>query len=174
MSDVAFVPLHYPDVVYIARHMRRQDREEFAATAGPQTPETIAAYTCAHCTDGFVALVEGIPVATFGASVITPGRHIQLFMYATDRWEEVALPASLLIRRHLVRYRDTSYTRAQAVTLGTYEWAHRWMETLGMRKEAVLHDYGWNRETFFIYAWTRSDADALVATRLAPRDDKET
>jgi hypothetical protein len=49
--------------------------------------------------------------------------------------------------------------RAECRSIETHGTAHRWLESLGFVREAVLPDCGKNRETFYQYAWRLSDRD---------------
>ena len=155
-TSVELVPACYADVVYIARNLREADAEEVLPLTWGGTPENLAAGVIAVGGKASVALSADVPVAAFGAHEARP-LCWSVWMFATDRWPEVALSVTKMIKRELgPALIKTGAVRADCWTIETHHTAHRWLELLGAAREATVEDYGATRKKFHCYSWTRS------------------
>ena len=154
MPTVLLEGLTYADAAYVARRLRKWDAKEIMPLVFGGAEDL--AFISANAQYGKVALFNGEPVAVVGASQVV--RTVwQPFMFATDKWPKVALSVTRHIKRVMVPlWFESGANRAECRTHHQYKWAHRWLETLGARKEAVLEEYGSGRETYFLYVWRRS------------------
>ena len=156
MSSGNIIEARYADVVYVARNMRALDAEEIWPVTIARTPETLALGTVRGVGFKFVAGSGGVPVATWGASPTRPG-VVSVWMFATDRWPEVALTVTRHIRKELMpALIDAGYVRAECWSHANHHVAHKWLEILGAIKEATVEDYGPNRVPYHCFSWTRS------------------
>lgn len=143
-------------VKHVAVNMRARDREEIFATRWDDDPEMVAKTLVSLNPAGFVVQADdGEPVSVFGVYEMWPG-VFSVFMFATDRWEEVAFSMTKFVMRELIpSIMSGNFVRAECKTLSTHDQAHRWLETLGAYKESEHPCYGKNGETFFTYCWTK-------------------
>ncbi|HTI86320.1 MAG TPA: hypothetical protein VL966_06930 [Alphaproteobacteria bacterium] len=152
-----FTPLDRVAVGFVAARMRDPDRDEIFATRWDDDPEKIADETIACARFGCVAWHGGEPAAVVCAMPLWPGVWT-VAMYATTSWPAVAPAVTRWIRRQLMPdIVATGAHRAECRSLATHVMAHRWLERLGARREALLTDYGRNREAYYVYAWTLTD-----------------
>lgn len=153
---VELVPAAYGDVVFIARNMRELDAEEILPLIWSRRPEDLAAISCATGGISTVALSDGCPVAAYGAYLSRPLMWT-VWMFATDRWPEVAWSVTKDIRRRMMpEMLSGDAVRADCWSMEGHDVAHRWLEVLGATREASTEDYGPTRKTFHCYSWTRS------------------
>lgn len=147
------LPLTELAAASIAYNLRREDREELAATMDEFDSSRIA-WASARATLGFIAATDdGIPVAAVGAALLWPGVW-QVGMFATRLWPEVALGTTRHVKRWLMpAVRATGAHRAHAYSLASHETAHRWLLRLGARCEARLPGWGKGGEEFLMFVW---------------------
>jgi hypothetical protein len=154
---IRIAPLDRAAVGFVAARMRAGDRDEIFATRWDDDPDTIADETMACARFGAVAWHVGEPVAVVCAMPLWPGVWT-VAMFATVRWPAVAGAGTRWLRRELMPdVVAAGAHRVECRSLATHVTAHRWLERLGARREALLTDYGRNREAFYLYAWTLSD-----------------
>lgn len=152
---VSLVPAIYADVVFIARRMRKLDAEEIFPLTWTGKPEDLAA-SCVAGGISTVALSGDVPVAAWGAREGRP-YFWNVWMFATDRWPEVALSVTRHINREMMPAMiDAGAVRADCWSMEGHDVAHRWLELLGAVREASLEDYGAGRKVFHCYSWTKS------------------
>ena len=147
----------YSDVVFITRRLRVLDEEEIFPLMFNASPENLAMGSIAVGGYCFVALAnDGCPVAAFGATLQKPA-IFSVWMFATDRWPDVALSVTRHIRRVMMpEMIDAGANRADCWSMDGHDVAHRWLEVLGARREATLDDYGPTRKKYHCYSWTRT------------------
>jgi hypothetical protein len=150
---VTIGPLERDAVAFVARTMRARDRAEIFATRWDDDPDAVAAETMALARIGGVAWNNGAPIAVACAMPLWPGVW-SIGLYATDAWPAVARAVTRWIKATTRDFIAGGAHRAECRSLATHTTAHRWLERLGAVREAVLPDYGRNRETFYLYAWT--------------------
>jgi hypothetical protein len=128
---------------------------EIFATRWDENPAALAAL---HLVDtAIVARVDGQPVAVCGAMEIWPGVW-SVFMFATDRWPEVALSVTRWVKRHLIpALVAVGAHRAECHSIEGHHTAHRWLGLLGAHVESVARGMGKKGEDFRRYVWLRED-----------------
>lgn len=118
--------------------------------------EDLAAMSCTAGGIATVALSGGCPVAAYGAFLSRPLMWT-VWMFATDRWSEVALAVTKDIKRRMMpQMIDAGAVRCDCWSMEGHDVAHRWLESLGATREASIEDYGPSRKTYHCYSWTRS------------------
>lgn len=144
------------DVQAIAANMRETDAEEFLAVSPATDRDELAAILaerygnhpgalCAHGSGGPIAI---------GAMVEARPNVITLMFFATDAFPVIAAPLTrFIVQRLFPAYRRTGVHRIECVSIAGYAAAHRWIECLGLAREAVLPGYGRAGETFLQFAW---------------------
>jgi hypothetical protein len=151
-------PLGAEDLLFVARHMRGADRAEIFATRFDDDPAALAAEILAADPLGAIlAAADGAAVAAIGASENWPGNW-SVWMFATDRWPEVARAAT---RFALVRLRPALHRlgarRAECRSMAGHKSAQRWLRRLGARIEAVYPAFGRQGETFIGFVFEREE-----------------
>ncbi len=143
-------------VQFVAEAMRQQDADEFLAVSFHKTREELAAslvdrYAGSEDTYCF-SLDDGTPVAV-GAMVEGRPNVITLMFFATELFGLIALPlARFTTKRLFPRYFEAGVHRIECISIDGYDDNHRWIELLGLHREAVLTAFGKDRQTFHQFA----------------------
>ena len=143
--------------------MRESAFREFAPLWAIDTREQMAD----HLTERFgsrgcirVDADDGAVVA-IGDVVETRPNVVSLLFFATDRFPEVARPATrFIVRRLLPELRALGVHRIEAIAAADNKEAHRWIQTMGLSQEAVLRKFGRNGEDYINFAWVKPDVCA--------------
>lgn len=143
------------DVEAVAQNMRHRDFVEFSALSpadGRTDLANILVERYGRGAEVMVARWDGRPIAIGGLFCYRPNVASILFL-ATDNFPRVALSVTRFISKELFpRYEEIGVHRFEAISMLEHDEAHRWLATLGLKKEAVFFDYGKNRETFVQFA----------------------
>lgn len=167
MIDIARARLR--EVSFVAAHMREADRREIWCQWPDRDAATLAwamtRSSPAHC---WAAFERGSPVAAFGLAEQHPGLW-QAWAFGTDRLRR-AVPAITrhgfeVIRPDLIA---RSANRVEARSIVGHDIAHRWLESLGARRQCLLQRWGRNGEDFVLYAWVPACAGATGREGVAP------
>ena len=148
---------------HVARHMRKTDVAEFCAINPVDTADELAdlmlvRYAGRH--DTYAALGDQ-PIA-FGAMVEARPNVATLLFFATDEFPRIVLPITRFIRNNLFpTYRQHGVHRIECVAIDGYSDSHRWIELLGLKREALLRGYGKHGETFHQFSWVADHVDSL-------------
>ena len=145
------------DILAVAQAMRARDYDEFSALSFAADRAAMAealADRFAGKDDTFCAYAGGQPVAV-GAMVMGRPGVVTLMFFATDRLPEIGLALTKFITQRLFPvYRAKGIHRIECVSLEGYEEVHRWIEVLGLRREAgPFKGFGRNGEAFVQFAW---------------------
>lgn len=147
------------DLREIATAMREADRREiFAHRWSDEIEDFLQDFAAAR--PAFLAVkalcaAEFDPIAIVGAFRRAP-TIASVVMFATDRFPEIALPATRWVRRTgLPAYVDPWCRRAQCEAWVENVASLAWLQTLGFRREGVLRAYGKNGEDYVQYARLR-------------------
>lgn len=147
-------------VAYVARNMRKADEKEFLALSFAEDRyELIEMLTklYGNSTIAIGAADDAGPIAV-GAMVEARPNVSTLMFFATERFPHIALPLTRFIRQRLFPlYRGRGTHRIECVSIDGYDAAHRWIEILGLKREAVLRGFGKRGEAFHQFAWTADD-----------------
>ena len=146
---MAWRTLNVDDLLGIARAMRDSDRREIFATRFDDDIAGLVTDLLASDPLGGIMLArDGVAVAAIGASEMWPGNWA-LWMFATDRWPEVAGAATRFacgtLQRALIALGGR---RAECRSIDGHFIAHRWLGRLGAEPEAIYPGFGRNGETF--------------------------
>lgn len=150
----------FGDVYSVARNMRARDIEEFLAVSPVTTHDGLVMRLIERFGhhQGLIVAKEGDVAIAIGGLIELRPHVATLLFFATDRFPSIALALTRFIRQKLFpRVKRAGVHRIEAVSIEGYEEAHRWIEILGLKREAELRGYGKNGETFIQFAWV-SDA----------------
>lgn len=152
------MPLDWRAVLHVALYIRECDRAEIDAGMVAYDAVELAGKIVALSRFGAVAASDdGTPAAVVCAVEVYPGAY-QVGMFATDDWPRVALGLTRWLRRSMIpAMLAAGGHRAECRSIAGHHTAHRWLESLGFVREAVLPDCGKGRETFYQFAWRLSD-----------------
>ena len=139
----------WADVREVARNMRERDAKEVCALA--YTDDPVTAVSCLQTVPFVGATVwRDVPIAAVGALFMWPG-VVSAFMFATDRWPEVALETTRYVRKVLIpSLYAQGVHRMQCHSLVDHEKAHRWLESFGATATPAPQ-YGKGKEDFVLY-----------------------
>lgn len=150
----------FGDVYRVARFMRSRDIYEFLAVSPMESHEGLVMQIMeryGNRNDLIVAKDHGEAVAIGGLIQHRPNVATLLF-FATDGFPAIALGLTRFIRQKLFpRVKRAGIHRIEAISIAGYHETHRWIEILGLKREAEFKGYGKNGETFVQFAWV-SDA----------------
>lgn len=154
------------DIFTAALAMRARDYDEFSALSDAPDRAALAemlADRYAGRDDTFCAYAGDDPVAV-GAMVQGRPNVVTLMFFATDRLPEIGMALTKFITQRLFpAYRAQGVHRIECVSLEGYEEVHRWIEVLGLRREAgPFPGYGRGGEAFVQFAWV-ADASPVGA-----------
>lgn len=141
--------LTYADLRAIGEGMRAADRAEIFATRFDDDAGSLAA-DLLDCqpVGAVIAARDGTPVAAIGGIEMWPGNW-SVWMFATDRWPEVASETTRFVRRVLwPALLRLGLRRGECHSAIAHETAHRWLIYLGASIEAIHPAYGKGGETF--------------------------
>jgi hypothetical protein len=164
--SVEIRPVNFQDLLYITERLREWDRREIFATLGSEQPIDLVRVTLMGEGMTWIAYKDSEPVAAFGASAMWP-RVWSVWAFGTDRFREVALTLTRFIRRSMIPMLESSGAiRAECRSMDGHTEAHRWLESLGLRREATHPLYGKGGETFHTYV----RFNTLTGTAQGPRE----
>lgn len=155
----------YPEgVQHVVHGMRAKDREEIFATQWSDDPWAFGNQVLRSCDFGFVLHADdGEPVVCCGAVPMWDGVW-SVWMFATDRFDEIALSVHKFARRVFFPALDhAGWHRLECRSIATHAVAHRWLEALGAYKESEVTNYGKNGERFLLYCWTKQPSNSQSA-----------
>lgn len=144
------------DAVRVAVDMRDIDRREICALQCIDDPEIIvrAALHLPHI--GATVWRGDDPICALGAALLWPG-VASVFMFATDRWREVALETTRFAKKTLLpALCDAGVHRLQCHSLAEHTTAHAWLRFLGADREVPEPEYGKNREDYVLFTMSRA------------------
>lgn len=143
----------FEDLLYVASHMRADDKMEVFATRWNDDPAALAADAMNPVLTPFawIASKEN-PIAAIGAYPAWPGVW-NIWMFATDEFPKISLSLSKFVkRRFMPRLKEVGH-RGQCYSHEDHHNAHRWLEAMGGEREGTLKAFGKDGKDFHIYAW---------------------
>jgi hypothetical protein len=152
----------FEDVERVAANMRAIDRKEICGVAGTDDPvQAILPLSVLPCVGATVWRDE--PICAVGAMFLWPG-VAGVFMFATDRWREVAIETTRFVRRVLLpTLRDAGIHRLQCASLADNYAAHGWLRYLGADRETPEPEYGKNREDYRLFSMSRAALERVTS-----------
>lgn len=143
--------LTFADALDIAQRMRPADRAEILATRWSDELAPVA-LDAANSPLAFSLGLER-PICAIGGSPRHPGVW-SAWMFATDELPRIGRAATLFACRDILPMMVAAGAhRIEARSAADHHVAHRWLEAVGGRREAVIPGYGRDRQDFILYAW---------------------
>jgi len=142
-----------PEHIYaVTRNICELDRRELLASGAGLGLDGIVRMTLSLPGPSFTALVNGEPVMVGGFSK-TNGGAATAWMWGTDNAKYAAVEFTRFSKR-AVKYllENGVFHRIQAFPAVFHTRAARWIEAIGMKREATLRKYGCGGEDFYLYA----------------------
>lgn len=142
-----------PDVLFdVALHMRDKDYAEIEATVPATGRQDVAEWLTAAYGNHPSVLMAGDKkgwVAIGGFIEWRPNVGT-LFMFANDRFGDIAMPLTRFVREDLIANAAArGVHRFEAVSKADYKIAHRWLRHLGLStQEAYMKGFGKRGEDF--------------------------
>lgn len=155
-------PITSEDTARVAAKMRDIDRREICALHGTDDP--VEATSLLKYLPHIGATVwRDEPICAIGAVFMWPG-VVSVFMFATDRWREVALETTRFVRKTLLpALRDAGVHRLQCYSLDAHEEAHRWLRRLGADRVTMEPAFGKNRENYLLFTMSRAALERVTS-----------
>jgi hypothetical protein len=151
--SVVLGPRDLDALKYICANLRERDRVEIFATRWGLDTDELALDTFNAGEFQWIAYKNSQPVAVVGATPMWP-KVWSAFAYGTDRWPEVALSLTKLVKRVIIPTLEASGAhRVQCYAYEGHDDARQWLEALGASAENLIEDYGQNQERFVLYRW---------------------
>lgn len=153
------LPITDEAVRYIVANLRAPDREELSAASNSMDPDLwveqmrpIAGYTSYFEHDGK-------PAVLVGAASIRQGVW-SLYAFGTDDFDRCIIRLTRYLKHVMTpALISIGCHRAECDTIDTHVTSHAWLESLGLRRESIMPQYGRNRETFYKYVYQVEKAD---------------
>lgn len=150
-------PATAEDVEFVALHMRERDMQELAALSECDDRGALAAQMKARYggVEGVMCGYDETPIWVAMTMQQRPG-VMTVGLVATDDFVSVSLASTRFFRSLFASYEAEGTHRIEAVSMATYEAAHRWMGLLGLKYEAgPFWGYGKGGEAFIQLARLR-------------------
>lgn len=148
-------PARTSEIRYVAERMRDRDVAEFSALNRADTREELAAAMVAQyggSGDVLCATHDDEPVCIGGFFEFWPS-VVTLMLFATDDFPQIVVPLTrFMLRVALPSYEGAGIHRVQAIALARNAETCRWLELLGLKREAVMRGYGKQGEDFIQFA----------------------
>jgi hypothetical protein len=149
---------NYGSVLAVAERMRDRDAAEFMAVSPFPDRKALEFNLSSRYgarSDTYVVMHNGQAEAV-GAMVQHRPHVVTLAFFSTDRFPEFAHPLTrFIVKRLFPQYRERGVHRIECVSIDGYAEVHRWIEALGLKREAIMPKYGRDGQTFVQFAWVK-------------------
>lgn len=154
---VALLAPDFASLAFIAVNMRQSDKDEIYNVIGHNNPFLLAQQTLNASRMGQAVVAhgrDGQPIACMGFMARHPG-VCQAYAYGTDGFQS----AALALTRYALRVMKpaliaSGFHRLQCESRADHHDAHRWLETLGFRREGILKQYGSDGSDYILFGAT--------------------
>lgn len=144
---------------YICHNLRAQDHEEVFGILMEDGADYLTQQVTYAAWRGFIltASWQGKPAGLVGFTIRHP-ELAEVFAMGTDDFEHVAFRLTYFGLKYLKPMMlEQGIRRAQCQSLMSHHTAHRWLERLGFRREAVLREYGRGARDYYQYVALASE-----------------
>lgn len=146
------------NVRYVADRMRDSDYREFAAVSYAKDRKQLANIMVEMYGNhvGGMCVYDNEEAIGVGAMVEGRPNVVTLMFFATDKLPKIAYPLTRFIKHTVFpRYRENGVHRIECISIDGHDEAHRWIEVLGLKREARFEAFGKGGETFHQFAWVK-------------------
>lgn len=151
MNDV-IRDVTWKEAIYVCTHMRADDFDEVMATRWDNDAHSFAAECMRLPGYKKVAVVDGVPVAIGGLAVWQPGVG-QAWLVGTPNIGKAGRQIAKHCKAEIARmFESGCIHRIQAFSSATHTQAHLWLNSIGLKQEALMPKYGKNGEDFIIFS----------------------
>lgn len=156
---VSILAPDFASLSYIAVNMRQADKDEIYNVCGHNNPFILAQQTleAARMGSAVVAVLHQRPVAVMGFVARHPG-VCTAYAYATSDFPRVALSLTKYALRVMKpALLASGFHRLECESRHDHHNAHRWLESMGFRREGILKQYGTDRSDYIKFAATSEE-----------------
>tara|TARA_B100000902_G_scaffold367574_1_gene390284 strand:+ start:5609 stop:6136 length:528 start_codon:yes stop_codon:yes gene_type:complete len=152
------------DIYEVALEMRKRDLEELLAVTNCDNREELATHLAImwgsniNNTYVFCDGDEKICCLTY-----TPLRDgVWSFgLFATNSFNKIYISLTKFILRVIIpHFNAINAHRVECQSIANYEYVHKWLEFIGLKRESTLKGYGKNGEDFYNFAYVRNKGEA--------------
>lgn len=154
------------DLVHVATHMRDQDAAEVFALRAAEDRVGLAYGLYGRLQTAQVAVVAGVDTSPDAIAFLgiwameETGGLACANLFATAGFPSIAGALVRHVRRSVIpTLLRRGCRRVECRALATYRTTRRFIRACGAVEECELPDYGKNRETFVLCAWTRTEME---------------
>lgn len=148
------------DMSFIAASLSDDDHQEIHCQFSNISARDIALVSFHGSPEwAFTAWLDGQPVLAFGLAMEHP-RRAYAWAWGTAR-KGRAIPAATRYLLEVIKPEVLSggIMRIHADSMASHSRAHSWLRRIGAQKESEMPHFGKNGETFYRFAWIRSNAE---------------
>lgn len=128
------------------------DLEEIYALNGHRDPHVITNNVMAAANFAWVAWADGKPVSVFGATETHAGVW-HAFLLTTPDFKKIAIPLTRFAKRTVVpTLFQIGAHRIEALLHEKHVFIHRWVESLGAKREFVKQGYAADGSAYYGFA----------------------
>lgn len=160
-------PINDGDLLYIARNMRPEDRDEIYATRWSEDPNQLVddCMSVASLPTSHTAMM-GLerPIAVIGAVEPWPGCW-DVWLFATEEFPLIAFSMTKYVRKVFIpALLERGMKRAHCRSIVGHTKNHAWLRENGanLEHERVLKSWGKDGEDFVMFTWFRDDLLAMM------------
>jgi hypothetical protein len=146
------------NLAYVVAHLRERDQREIYALRWDEDPHALLVELHRAVNPLWrVWCWNMVPVAVQGVYPARPGVALAA-CFGTDHWDK-AVPKMIRYARAVVplELAKRNVHRVEAHSLAANADTHRFIELTGGEQEAVLHEFGRDKEDFLLYRWKVED-----------------
>lgn len=154
------------DLVHVASNMRDQDAAEVFALRAVEDRVGLGYALFSRLDHALVALVAGVDSSPHATAFLgiwameETGGLACANLFATADFPRIAGTLVRHVRRSVIPALLTrGCRRVECRALATYRTTRRFIRACGAVEECELPDYGKNRETFVLCAWTKTEME---------------
>lgn len=153
----AIRPITWEEAIYVCINMKEADRHEVMATRFDDDDIAFAADCMRTTGKKMVGIADGKPVAIGGLAVWQPGVG-QAWLVGTPDIGKIGKQIAKYCKQEIKRlFESGCIHRIQAFSEANHTQAHQWLNSIGLKQEALMPKYGKNGEDFILFSIVKED-----------------